>query len=699
MLEQLRQNSRSFIIWILFAIIILAFVFTFGSQGGLDMGGGCTAGTQASYVMKVDGAEISIDSYRFGHGTSQGGGSDNERAQMILDRLLAREILASAGRDAGFIVNKDVVIEEYLAKGKFFTLGALNDLLANPDSDNGTGFMKAAYDNSVNPPERVWLIDDKYLEAIVSNWGLSSIDAFIRQQEIEILAEMTRSTLSASAMVSEEEVRAQFDYQNTTAQIDAVVFRPLDYRNSLALTDDDANKFIEENRETVENKYKEDEARYKDRNPQIRIRQIKFNRAPKADGNTPATDEAPASPDKPADKPADTPADKPAAGAPVDASAPPDAGQIAADAAYARLQAGEDFAKVAMEVSQDERTKNKGGDLGWRQLERPALSIPALTEAAKSLEVGAMSSVIETDQGFFILKVEDKREGDLSFDQVKIEIAQATMLDEYAKVLAQEDAQAALDALQSGRKLEDLFQQAPSRSPSGPNQLPADFLKNMSPEQRRLFLQRLQGQGSFMVETDALYAQSGGAPTPAGAPLEVAPATGEPSATPDATPGTPGEPATHAPYTGATSTKLPITRPTDVTQPKVQSIGPFTRAADNDIRGIGKSEELMSMLFGQITDGQIAPKVFEIDNRFVVVRVVKRKNPDPAEFDDKAKARMIVAIANQRGYQYIQHWVLERCLDLANDGDIGVNTAAIEQLMGKSDDDPPFTYRVCSFLN
>ena len=40
MLEQLRQQSRSFIIWILFGIIIVVFVISFGPQAEANLGCG-----------------------------------------------------------------------------------------------------------------------------------------------------------------------------------------------------------------------------------------------------------------------------------------------------------------------------------------------------------------------------------------------------------------------------------------------------------------------------------------------------------------------------------------------------------------------------------------------------------------------------------------------------------------------------------
>ena len=104
MLEQLRRNSRSFIIWILFLIIIAAFVLTFGSQGNVQFDG--CGGAGSSFVMEVDGTEVPVDSYRYGMRTYNTGGSEEEQTQFVLDKLLEREILAQAASASGFITSR-----------------------------------------------------------------------------------------------------------------------------------------------------------------------------------------------------------------------------------------------------------------------------------------------------------------------------------------------------------------------------------------------------------------------------------------------------------------------------------------------------------------------------------------------------------------------------------------------------------------
>jgi foldase protein PrsA len=78
-----------------------------------------------------------------------------------------------------------------------------------------------------------------------------------------------------------------------------------------------------------------------------------------------------------------------------------------ANAVLERLQQGEDFATVAMEVSQDTLSAELGGDLGW--FPRGKMD-PAFEEVAFSLPVGEISDVVETSYGFHIILVEDRDE-------------------------------------------------------------------------------------------------------------------------------------------------------------------------------------------------------------------------------------------------------------------------------------------------
>jgi peptidyl-prolyl cis-trans isomerase C len=78
-----------------------------------------------------------------------------------------------------------------------------------------------------------------------------------------------------------------------------------------------------------------------------------------------------------------------------------------AKAAVERLKKGEDFAKLAGELSKDPGSGKEGGDLGWFEKER---MVPEFAEAAFKLDKGGVSEIVKTQFGFHIIKVEDKRD-------------------------------------------------------------------------------------------------------------------------------------------------------------------------------------------------------------------------------------------------------------------------------------------------
>jgi peptidyl-prolyl cis-trans isomerase C len=80
-----------------------------------------------------------------------------------------------------------------------------------------------------------------------------------------------------------------------------------------------------------------------------------------------------------------------------------------------RLNKGEDFAALAKEKSKD--TNAEGGDLGF--FSRGQMLKP-FEDAAFALDVGKISEPVQTQFGWHIIKVEEKRKRPLpSFDEVK----------------------------------------------------------------------------------------------------------------------------------------------------------------------------------------------------------------------------------------------------------------------------------------
>ncbi len=81
------------------------------------------------------------------------------------------------------------------------------------------------------------------------------------------------------------------------------------------------------------------------------------------------------------------------------------------NALHDRIVAGEDFAKVAKEASDDELTRNSGGDMGWFALDQWGGAVAAQIQ---TLADGELSPVFQSDAGFHLLKRIGSREQDVT---------------------------------------------------------------------------------------------------------------------------------------------------------------------------------------------------------------------------------------------------------------------------------------------
>lgn len=84
-----------------------------------------------------------------------------------------------------------------------------------------------------------------------------------------------------------------------------------------------------------------------------------------------------------------------------------------AEAVLKRARAGEDFAQLAKEFSEDPGSKEQGGDLGFFG---KGQMTPKFEEVAFSLSPGTISDIVETPFGFHIIKVEERRSAPLDQD-------------------------------------------------------------------------------------------------------------------------------------------------------------------------------------------------------------------------------------------------------------------------------------------
>ncbi|MFC4804005.1 peptidylprolyl isomerase [Filifactor villosus] len=100
-----------------------------------------------------------------------------------------------------------------------------------------------------------------------------------------------------------------------------------------------------------------------------------------------------------------------------------------AEAILKQAKSGKNFAELAQQHSQDPGSAKLGGDLGYFDKKR---MVPEFSEVAFALKVGEISDLVETEYGYHIIKLIDKKEAEVeSFESVKQGIKDNLEYDKY----------------------------------------------------------------------------------------------------------------------------------------------------------------------------------------------------------------------------------------------------------------------------
>jgi peptidyl-prolyl cis-trans isomerase C len=129
--------------------------------------------------------------------------------------------------------------------------------------------------------------------------------------------------------------------------------------------------------------------------------------------------------------------------------------------AQTRVRGGEDFAKVAGELSKDPGSKTDGGDLGFFTQDR---MVQPFAEAAFKLEPGKISDPVKSQFGWHLIKVEEKRMKPIPpFDEMKEQV------EAYLTRKAQQDL---VLSLRQKAKVERLDEPKPAETPAAEQKKP-----------------------------------------------------------------------------------------------------------------------------------------------------------------------------------------------------------------------------------
>jgi len=402
MLEQMRKSSQSLLIYVLFGIVIAVFIINFGPQS--QRGSGCegSMGGDES-AARVGGETVSSQAYNYAFRLMGGGNQPVQFLKMrrfkeaVMDRLIERELLATEAERLGFSVSEDDV-HKMLIEAKIVGLGVPHSL------------PRIQKDGVFNY--------DQFKNFALYELGLSP-ERFIEQQQRELLASHVRDLMRASVKVSPEEVKTTFEAKNRQINLEYVRFPSRKFEGEVEPTDAELAAYIQANEAKLKETFGQRKAMYTDVPSEVRVRELVLKTV-----------------------------------APADEAAT----RKRAAAIAARVAKGEPFTKLARELSEDEESRARGGDLGWKRKGTLGLS----EEDEKSVlaaKAGTVVGPFKKGDALALFVTSGSRQGTLSFDAVKSEMAEERIRQEKAVALAKQHAEDALAIAKgaAGKSLKELF--------------------------------------------------------------------------------------------------------------------------------------------------------------------------------------------------------------------------------------------------
>ncbi|MCC7073070.1 MAG: SurA N-terminal domain-containing protein [Deltaproteobacteria bacterium] len=390
MLSVFRNNKRNVLNWVIFGAITFVFVFTFGSWGGGNVSGEVpTAATVDGRVIPRSQFQTSYSNYYQQMASRRPGYSP----EMAREEGLADTVLDR-------LISNELLAQAAEARG----ITVPDDEIAKVIEEQFFGGKGKSFDA------------DEYKRIVNGLYGTSEA-RFEEQLRRDLMAERMRQILADSQHVADAEIRERFEAQNNRADIEFVRVDPNFFKKGMSeLSDADAKAWAAANKADVEKFYGEHMNRY--RQPKrVKARHILVK----------AAEDAPQ-------------ADK-------------DKAKAKLEEAIKRLDGGEDFAKVAKEVSEDTSGKD-GGDLGWFG---PGAMVKPFEDAAFALVKGKRSGVVESRYGYHVIQVDDVQDPvTKEIADVEVEIAKQLGKERQQKAAARKVADAVLAELKAGTGIDAL---------------------------------------------------------------------------------------------------------------------------------------------------------------------------------------------------------------------------------------------------
>jgi len=411
----MRENASGWIVKILFAIIIIVFVFAFGMSG--------LAPTGDPVLATVNDQVITRAEYEFAYQRmAEAIGRSNPNVtsaqlqsaqfkQMVLGELISKKLLLGEAEKLGIGASDKEVVEGIAAQPMFKN-------------------QKGVFDKNV------------YQSALRGiRMTPSQFEADFKQ---ELIIEKVKQGIGSAAAATPAQARQLFDWVGEQASIDYIQVVPKDFMDTVTVSNDEIKAYFLTNKDRFTAP------------SQVRLRIISFTPNALAKFQDVTDDEVKAYYEANQErlqqpeqlrarhilvmvKDSASDADKEKAKAKI-------------DEVLKKAKAGEDFAALAQEYSEGPSGPN-GGELGW--FGRGAM-VPEFEKAAFDTATGDISGLVKTQFGWHIIKIEERKDAvTRSLDDTKEEL-RTKIAQEKASEKITEQLDQAMDRLISGMNIEDI---------------------------------------------------------------------------------------------------------------------------------------------------------------------------------------------------------------------------------------------------
>jgi len=395
MLNYLRRSATSVAAW----VILFALVLVFGLNFGLPTD---TFEVGSAPLVKVYGHRIGDTDYQLQYNLirrTRRLPKDPRMQQFfgVKEEVLAsateRELLDAAGDEIGLAATTTDA-EDLVVNGHMIVLGDAFD----------------------------WLQDLNFDYEQFTDWFLRTLQTseatYLETQRREWLARTVRDLIASTAVLSEAELRQLYDADANRLSVRYARFDHATFAELVDPTPAQIDAWVEDHRKELDSAYDAQGSRFRKLPKQVRVWVVEVPKSgdPAEDASTRRTIED----------------------------------------ARAEIDRGADFRTVARRVSSHPSSRS-GGDLGWTSATVGTGLDRVVDDQLAGLAEGRLSEVLEGEHGWYVVRTTGTREGDVPREEAIRELADEAVKLSEGKRRAGAAATEALEAVTSGRPLEDVF--------------------------------------------------------------------------------------------------------------------------------------------------------------------------------------------------------------------------------------------------